>query len=138
MKAFIDTSSLFKRYVPTETRAADLRSFLVTVDTITVSPTYLIEMTSICQRLVRDRLLTPKKARALLSEIQQDHQYFDVVVWSPVLESCAIAMTKKYPLKTLDSIQIAAAALSQSDVYVTSDARLHESFKKEFRETVYL
>ncbi len=54
MRAFIDTSSLFKKYAD-EPGADDFESILAETSEIAVSPTAWIEMNAAIQRRVSDR-----------------------------------------------------------------------------------
>lgn len=123
MRAFIDTSSLFKKYVD-EHGSQELDELLQTVSEIVVSPVTWVELHAVVARRLREKLLTPQHAGWLTSELAKDFQHFHRVVWNDALEQRAVELVSRGSLATLDAIQLAAGLLSQAEVFVTSDHRL--------------
>jgi len=137
MRAFVDTSSLFKRYVE-ESGSTDLDRLLQDVTEITISPITWIEMNAVVARRVREKSLTPEQATWLRSQTEKDFQSFHRVMWSEILEQTATDLVHQYPLSTLDAIQLASGVLSKSDLFVTSDRGLFKEAQKELHKAVCL
>ena len=135
MRAFIDTSSLFKKYVA-ESGSGELEHLLQDVSEIAVSPMTWVEMSAVIARRVREKSLTSQQAAWLTSEARKDFQSFHLVIWSETLEATATRLLSRYPLSTLDAIQFASGILSKADLFVTSDRGLFEEARKELRKAV--
>ncbi|MBI2093277.1 MAG: type II toxin-antitoxin system VapC family toxin [Candidatus Omnitrophica bacterium] len=137
MRAFVDTSSLFKRYVE-ERGSTEFDRLLQDATEIAVSPITRIEMNAVIGRRLRERSLTPEQATRLRSETEKDFQSFHRVIWSETLEKEATKLVYQYPLSTLDAIQLASGILSEADLFVTSDHGLFKEARKEVRKTMFL
>ena len=135
MRAFIDTSSLFKKYV-VESGSGELERLLQDVSEIAVSPMTWVEMSAVIARRVREKSLTSQQAVWLTSEARKDFQSFHLVIWNETLEATATRLLSRYPLSTLDAIQLASGTLSKADLFVTSDRGLFEEARKELRKAV--
>lgn len=137
MRVFIDTSSLFKKYVE-EAGSKELGRILQDTSEVAVSPTAWIEMNAAIARRLRNKSLTTEQATWLTLEARKDFQSFHRVIWSEPLETAATRLVSRYPLSTLDAIQLASGMLSKADVFVTSDQRLFEEARKEVRKAVWV
>ena len=138
MRAFIDTSSLFKRYVD-EPGSAQLEELLDEKFTeIAVSPITWLEVNTVIARKVRERSLTSEQAAWLKSQANMDFQSFYRVIWSDALEKTATEFVGKYVLTTLDAIQLASGILSDSDLFVTSDQGLFKEARKALPKVMYI
>lgn len=137
MRAFVDTSSLFKKYVE-ERGSKELDELLRQVSEIAVSPVTWVEMNTVVARRLREHSLTAQQATWLQSQIDRDFQSFSRVVWNDALEQTAAKLAYHHPLSTLDAIQLASGMLSKADLFVTSDRRLFEEAKQEVRRAVSL
>ena len=137
MRLFVDTSSLFKKYVE-EPGSAVFEQLTAKASEIAVSPATWIEMNSIIERLLRDKRLTPERAEWLGAEIKRDFTYFFLVVWNENLEDKAVDLIRQYALKTLDAVQLASGILSDSEIFVTSDRPLHLAAKKVMRHVRFV
>ncbi len=135
MRAFIDTSSLFKRYVD-EDGSRELDSLLQDVSEIAVSPVTWIEMGAVIARRLREKSLTSQEATRLKSEAHKDFQSFHRVIWNEALEKIAIDLVYEHPLSTLDAIQLASGLLSKADLFVTSDQGLFKEAQKTVRKAI--
>ena len=135
MRAFIDTSSLFKKYVD-EDGSKELGDLLKDISEIAVSPTTWVEMNAVVARRLRNKSLTSQQAAWLTSEARKDFESFHRVVWNDTLETTATRLVVRHPLSTLDAIQLASGVLSKADLFVTSDRGLFEEARKEIRKTV--
>lgn len=137
MRVFVDTSSLFKRYIHDEGSVALERLFGESSE-IVVSPVTWIELNSALSRCVRDKSLTTKQFSSVLSEAKKDFDFFFRVEWNENLEHKAVEMVSKAFLKSLDAIQLASGVLSKADIFVTSDKKLFEAAKAVIRETRFI
>jgi predicted nucleic acid-binding protein len=97
---------------------------------IVVSPVTWIEINATIERRLNTNLLTSERASWLRAEVKKDFAYFLPVVWNENLETKAVEIVRRHPLKTMDAIQLASGILSGSDMFVTSDHRLHQAAKK--------
>ena len=137
MRAFVDTSSLFKRYVE-ERGSSELDHLLQDITEIAVSPITWIEMNAVVARRLREKSLTPEQATWLRSQADKDFQSFHRVMWSDTLEQTATELICQHPLSTLDAIQLASGVLAEADLFVTSDQGLFKEARKEVRKAVCL
>ena len=137
MRAFLDTSSLFKKYVQ-EQGSADLEAVLHDMSEIAVSPVTWLEMNAVIARRVRQHALTSQQATWLASEAEKDFQGFYRVVWTEALETTARNLVYRHPLTTLDAIQLASGLLAKADLFVTSDHGLFEQARKVVRKAAYI
>ena len=137
MKIFIDTSSLFKKYVE-EPGSSQFESLLKKASEIVVAPIYWLEFNSAIQRRLQDGKLNLQETEWIRQEGKKDTAYFSQVRWNENLEVKAHQMILKYSLKTLDSIQLAAACLSDADLFIVSDKFLFEKAKKELNDVKYV
>jgi len=135
MRVFIDTSSLFKKYVE-EDGSKELDSLLQGVSEIAVSPVTWIEMSAVIARRLREKTLSSQQAVWLQSEVRKDFQSFHRVIWNEALEKTAMELVYEHPLSTLDTIQLASGFLSKADLFVTSDQGLFEEAQKSVRKAV--
>ena len=137
MRVFIDTSSLFKKYVE-ENGSKELDFLLQEVSEIAVSPITRVEMSVIVARRLREKSLTAQQATWLKSEMYKDFESFHRVIWNEALEKAATDLVYQHSLSTLDAIQLASGVLSKAEIFVTSDRGLFEEAQKKVRKAVYL
>ena len=137
MRAFVDTSSLFKKYVE-EAGSQEFSELLDDVLEIIVSPTCWTEVHTVVSRLVREKKISMREAEWIKREIRRDFAFFGKVPWSDLLEDTAVRLVSRHSLRTLDAIQLASGVLSQSDLFVTSDLRLFDTGKKVLRNTRFI
>ena len=130
MRAFIDSSSLLKKYVE-ETGSAHFQDLLENVADIIVAPTCWLEIQSALDRRVREKTLAKGQREWLHKEVKIDFNFFEVVIWNDALEERGTELIRAYHLKTLDSIQLSSACLALADVFVTSDKQLAVYARKE-------
>jgi uncharacterized protein len=137
MRAFIDTSTLFKKYVE-ERGSQELDTLLHEVSEIAVSPVTWLEINSVIARRLREHTLTSRQAAWLKLESQKDLHSCYHVLWNEALEETASDLVYQHPLSTLDAIQLASGMLSKSDMFVTSDRGLYEEAQKKVRQATYV
>jgi len=137
LKAFIDTSSLLKKYV-LEAGSDTFDELLKKISEIIVSPIYLLEVNSAIDRRLKEKGLATQQAEWILSEITKDTDYFTKILWNENLEKTSIELIGKHHLKTLDAIQLASALLSLADLFVTSDKHLAAIARKELKQVRFI
>ncbi|MBI4358808.1 MAG: type II toxin-antitoxin system VapC family toxin [Candidatus Omnitrophica bacterium] len=137
MKAFLDTSALIKKYV-SETGSSQLETQLEEISEIIVAPIYWVELNSAIERRLTEQTLTRQQAIVIRREAGMDLNYFSKALWNDSLEEKAIEMIRKYPLKTLDGIQLAAGILARAEVFLTSDQDLYKAALKELKTNARL
>lgn len=137
MKAFIDTSALVKKYIQ-ENGSDDFDKTLAGINDISVAPVYWLELNSAVARRIKDKSLTKSQAEFILHESRTDLQHFQIIIWNENLENKTSTLIHKHHLKTLDSIQLASACLSECDMFITSDQTLASAAKNEHLKTVLI
>ncbi len=137
MKAFIDTSSLIKRYVQ-ESGSDAFEKFLETISEILIAPTTWLEIHSVLERRLREKTMSKADAELIELNAYADLQYMGIIKWNEELEKTAAALIRKYQLKVMDSIQLASGKLSKSDLFVTSDKQLYAHARKELKRVEYI
>ena len=137
MKAFLDTSALFKKYV-NEPGSAKLDDLLDEIDEILVSPITKIELFSALDRRLQEKSIEPSQAKAISHEIVTDMAFFGSVLWNSELEERTINYVQKHHLKTFDALQLSSGHLSSCEVFVTSDKMLAKAAQKELTKDIFL
>jgi predicted nucleic acid-binding protein len=137
MKAFIDTSSLFKKYVD-EQGSSEFNKLLESIHEIIIAPTTLLELHSVIERRLREKTLLSEDAEWIEKEFLTDFNFFGVVEWNDELLEKAIRLIRKYQLRVLDSVQLSAAQLSGATLFVTSDKQLYKAAKNELSSVTFV
>lgn len=137
MKAFVDTSSLIKKYVQ-EKGSDQFEEQLERVGEIIVAPIYWIELNSAIERRVKEKTLSVHDASAIRREAKKDLNFFSKVIWNEALEQKAVEVIEKHWVKTLDSLQLASGILSGADLFLTSDQDLYKTAAQEIKNTKFI
>ena len=137
MRVFVDTSSLFKKYVH-EPGSLLFEGLIAEASEVAVSPATWIEMNAAIERRVSGSLLSVEEARWLRVEVRKDFAYFLQVVWNENLENKAVELIREHTLRTMDAVQLASGILSKSDLFLTSDQKLYKEAKKILRHARYV
>ena len=137
MRALLDTSSLFKKYVQ-ERGSKELDSLLKELSEIAVSPVTWLELNAVIARRLREKTLSSQQAAWLTSEAHKDFENFYRVLWNEALEETATDLVCQRPLSTLDAIQLASGVLAKVDLFVTSDRGLFEQARNKVRNAVFI
>ena len=132
MIAFIDTSSLIKRYIKEE-NSEKLLAYMSGLSGVIVAPVTLIELYSGLTRRLDDRSLTSKNYQEIEAEVLRNFQHFHVVQWNDELMMEAVTLVKRYKLRALDAIQLAGAKLAGAQELVASDMVLAAAARKEIK-----
>ncbi|VAX37552.1 hypothetical protein MNBD_UNCLBAC01-1944 [hydrothermal vent metagenome] len=137
MTGFIDTSSLFKKYVQ-EKGFQKFKKVLNTLENVQISPITFIELHKAVKNRLERQIITYKESQILSEEINRDYSFFRVVQWNSMLEKTAVYLVNMYNLKTLDSIQLASGILSEADKFITSDKQLYKAAQKEVSKAILI
>ncbi|MDO5577321.1 MAG: type II toxin-antitoxin system VapC family toxin [Fibrobacter sp.] len=130
MRAFIDTSSLFKKYV--DEKGADTFNLLLqSITEIIIAPITLLEVNSTIERRLREKSLNSSDADWIEKEFMFDLNFYGVVEFNENLASECIRVIRKYQMKVLDSIQLSSAIVAKPDIFITSDKQLYKIASKE-------
>jgi uncharacterized protein len=137
MRAFIDTSTLFKKYVD-ERGSEEFNKILDSVSEIIVSPITLLEINSVIERRLRERTLKPADGKWIYNEFLTDYDFFAVVRWNDDLVKESVRIIRTYQIRVLDAIHLSAALISKASLFLTSDKRLYESAKNEISDIRFI
>lgn len=137
MRAFIDTSSLFKKYVD-EKGADTFDALLLSVSEIIVAPITLLEINSIIERRLREKTLDTADAAWIEKEFMLDLNFYGVVDFNENLNSECIRVIRKYQMKVLDGIQLSSAIVAKPDVFIVSDKQLYNTAAKELKRVEFV
>ena len=137
MKAFIDTSALIKKYVQ-EKGSDRFDEVLKSVSEIVIAPVTVVEICSALHRRMKDKSLTSRESLYIQKELDRDVPYFSRVIFNEVLEKQAVDLIERYPLKTLDSLQLASGMLAGGDLFVTSDKQLARYAGKVVKKVILI
>lgn len=132
MKGFLDTSSLCKKYIEEEGSEV-LEKVLEQLTEVIVSPICWLEINSAFARRLHERTITYEQVVWISAEIKKDFSFFGKVLWNETLEDKSVEFIKKYNLRTLDSLQLAAGYLAKIDLFITSDKRLFSVAQRELK-----
>ncbi|MBI5788999.1 MAG: type II toxin-antitoxin system VapC family toxin [Candidatus Schekmanbacteria bacterium] len=142
MKAFLDTSSLFKLYHEERESEIVLGVLSNGVTEIFLAETAILEFRSAVWKKVREKQIDESVGMQIVSYFQADYENYQWIRLQPDIINMASNLLMKYGrngLRTLDSLQL-ASALSLKDnnecVFLTSDDLLRSLFKKEDLRTV--
>ncbi|MBF0532611.1 MAG: type II toxin-antitoxin system VapC family toxin [Candidatus Omnitrophica bacterium] len=133
MRVCVDTSSLWKKYVEDD-HSDLLAQHLNEADEVVVSPVTFLELTAVLTRQVYQKEISQSAADLLAREIAIDFDYFSVIEFNDNLCECGMKLLNKYQLKTLDTIQLASAVLSESGIFITSDLKLGKIAAREIKK----
>jgi len=137
MRAFIDSSSLFKRYVA-EKGSDEFNRLLETVFEIIVSPVTILEVHSIIERRLREKSLKVEDGKWIEKEFLRDYGYFGVVSWEEEMIETAMRLIRKHQLRVLDGIQLASGLICNPDLFITSDKQLFKAALQECKKTAFI
>jgi predicted nucleic acid-binding protein len=137
MRAFIDTSSLLKKYVD-EQGADTFDALLLSVSEIIVAPITLLEIHSIIERRLREKTLNTADAAWIEKEFMLDLNFYGVVEFNENLNSECIRIIRKYQMKVLDGIQLSSAIVAKPDIFIVSDKQLYNAAIKELTRVEFV
>jgi len=130
VRAFIDTSTLFKKYI-IESGSLEFEKLLKSISEIIISPVTELEVNSIIERRLRDKTIELQDALWIEKEFTYDLNYFGIVRFEEKLLQMSIHVIRRYQLKVLDGIQLASAIIAKPDIMLISDRKLYIAAKEE-------
>ena len=136
MKCYFDTSALIKNYIE-ETGSEAVSNLLNAADAVFVSELTLTECFSTLRRLLLEARITENTYASIKDEIRRDFAYFTRIDTREALPKCE-KLIDVYPLKTLDSIQLASSLCVRTEIryFVCCDKRLLAAAVKEQLSTI--
>jgi predicted nucleic acid-binding protein len=132
MNLFFDSSALLKRYLD-EAGSISTQQLFESADRVFVSAITHIECVSSFQRLLHQKFIGEKDYKRLQTEINFDFPFFEAVQFNEEVKSYALKIVEKYPLKALDTIQLASLlqVANEIDSFVVCDQKLKKIAVKE-------
>ena len=128
MKVFFDTSTLFKRFI--ENKNSDvIDGLFLEASEIVVSPITLTEMLVTGRRYLTEKKWTEKEYEIYCREVKDEFKDYTEVIFNDALKNLISGVVNKFPLKSLDVIQLSSGKLSRSNLFVTSDKQLYQKVK---------
>jgi len=127
MKIFMDTSSLFKLYHKEKGTEELINLFKNNlIASVYLAEISKIEFASVVWRLCRMQEITEQDANQLLNKFELDYQRFSFIPENSLTIDLARSLIRKYwktGLRTLDSIQLAQALSTKSDIdlFISAD-----------------
>ncbi|VAX34924.1 hypothetical protein MNBD_UNCLBAC01-1207 [hydrothermal vent metagenome] len=137
MRAFIDTSSLIKKY-KYESGREEFLEILNSINEIIVSAVTYIELLCTLQRICEEFKWKKNIFLRIKKEIDLDYSYFKKVPLTENLEEIAFTLRQKNKLKSLDLIQLSSAIISKPNIFITSDKQLYKIAKKELNKVILI
>ncbi|MGQ3052242.1 MAG: type II toxin-antitoxin system VapC family toxin [Roseateles sp.] len=122
MKLLVDTSALFKRFV-NEAGQEAVEAVIAQADSLLVAPHCRLELLSAAMRLRWEGRLEVAGWQSLCGEIDSSMQEVEVLPLTPSLERLAIRALEVAPLRAMDALHVAGAAMARVDLFVTADRR---------------
>lgn len=119
-RVFFDTSALVKRYID-EPGSDAVASLLEGAENLIVSSLFLPECVSALQRLVRESRLSGGVYDRLIGTVLADLADADVCHLVPEVIEVAVLCLERYPLRTLDAMQLTCGRVVAPDLFVTAD-----------------
>jgi uncharacterized protein len=130
VRAFFDTSALVKRYLD-EPGSETVSAILEAAEALIVSVICLPECVSALQRMVREGYLSSQEYARLKDGMLTDLGDAIVCHVVPEVVDGAVECLERYPLRTLDALQIASARAVNADLLVTADRRQSDAARGE-------
>jgi predicted nucleic acid-binding protein len=137
VRAFIDTSTLFKKYV-IEKGSDIFDELLQSITEIIIAPITILEFHSIVERRIREKTLTLSDAEWIEKEFLFDLNYYGIIEFNEKNINEGIKVIRKYQLKVLDGIQLSSAIISESEIFIVSDKKLYKAAQKELNQVKFI
>lgn len=130
MRVFFDTSALVKRYID-EPGSETVSAILGAAEALFVSVLCLPECVSAFQRMVREGYLSSQEYARLKDVVLADLGDAIVCHAVPEVVDGAVECLERYPLRTLDALQLGCARAVSADLLVTADRRQSDAARGE-------
>lgn len=129
MKAFIDTSSLLKRFI-VEDGSEKINQLLPKYDVIYVSFVTQAEFFSALMRKLNNREIGEEDFRRIENEAVINFSEFREVLWSQEMSHHVIEVIKTFRLRALDSFQLTSYLHLENTDFIVSDKALCRAGEK--------
>ncbi|MHB2018095.1 MAG: type II toxin-antitoxin system VapC family toxin [Candidatus Xenobia bacterium] len=120
MRTFIDTSALLKRYVR-EAGTDRVLERCRDAEEIILAVLAVPEVLSACNRRRRERRLDQSQYDFLKRNLALDVAKATIIDLTPRVLQAAVECLERFPLRTLDALQLGAAMVSHAELFVSSD-----------------
>ena len=137
MKVFLDSSALVKRYI-FEVGTPELMKACHDASRIILSVITAIEIPSAIARRLREGALSKAQYKTIKENFSKDLAASDIVELYPAVIRQAVRSLEKYPLRSLDAIQVASALIADVDLFITSDERQRNAARKLKLKTILI
>lgn len=129
MRAFFDTSAFAKRYIA-ENGSDKVLDLCSKADHLAVSVICLPEIISTLARLTREGRITKSQYGKLKVDVVTDLGDADICEITADVLNRVVHLLERHPLRAMDAIHLASAAIYQADVFVSADHRQLAAGKK--------
>jgi predicted nucleic acid-binding protein len=135
MMLYLDTSSLVKLYA-TETESATIKHLVESADVTATSRVAYVETRAAFARKNRERSVSPKDYRTIVTDFDEDWENYFVVDLSDGLVKTAGQLAEKHALRAYDAVHLASAMVlrrhaSQPVKFSCFDVRLSRAARRE-------
>ena len=137
MKVFLDSSAWAKRYIE-EPGSAQVEDICLKAEDVNLSILCLPEIISAFCRLRREKRISESQFRLLKRTFFAEIQDIRFINITPKIITQSLMLLEKYPLRTLDALQIACAKAAHIDLFVTADRQQGRAAEKSGLKTQYL
>lgn len=138
MVVFFDTSSLLKRYIE-EKGSREVDPYFIRENSIWISPVTTLEVNAALKRKIADGSIDYNTYNKAVEYWEQDYRNYLVVPYNEKLIVSALDIIKSHGIKTLDAIQLGSALLSEADISITSDEKMHNTLQTLIKgKTVFI
>jgi uncharacterized protein len=128
MVVFLDTSSLIKRYI-LEDGSKIVDNFYLPENDICISSVTIIEINAALKRKLTDGSISIETFNNAIAFWKTDYTQYRVIPYNDLLINKSLSIIETYQIKTLDSIQISSAILSEAEICATSDEKMFKILK---------
>jgi uncharacterized protein len=132
MNLFFDSSALLKRYL-NELGDEKVQKLFEEADKVFISIITHLECASSFKRLLHTKFINEKEYQQLHIEITLDLPFFETIHFDEDVKSNALKIIEKYPMKALDTIQLASLVhvSNEIDSFIVCDQKLKKYAIKE-------
>ncbi|MHB1949944.1 MAG: type II toxin-antitoxin system VapC family toxin [Acidiferrobacteraceae bacterium] len=122
MRVFLDTSAFAKRYVA-EQGSDKVVKVCQQADSLVVCVICLPELISTLTRLLREKKITKADYRTVKGNVMKDLADIDICQITPDVLASVVSLLERNPLRAMDALHVACAAVVEADCFVSADHR---------------
>ena len=120
MKAFFDSSAFAKRYIE-EPGSPEADRLCLAAERLGLSVICPPEIVSALNRRVREKRMTAAQYRAARERLLEDMEDAEVISLTPEVIAQATLLLEASPLRAMDALHLACAAVWGAEVFVSAD-----------------